>query len=173
MVKAAATQDKQASTSTLKKSNTLSKTKIVHSDSKFEVQDYAQPVVATLSQINTEGLAFIQYAEKNATKILARSIISLNEQMIGCSVLVLFENGDPALPIITGQIQPPVSTYKQVAAEADGKRLIFSAENEVMLKCGDASITLTKQGKVLIQGAYVLSRSTGSNKIKGASVEIN
>ena len=32
---------------------------------------------------------------------------------------------------------------------------------------------LTRAGKVLIQGAYLLSRSTGVNRIKGGSVQIN
>ena len=42
-----------------------------------------------------------------------------------------------------------------------------------MLRCGDASITLTRAGKVLIKENYVLSRSRGCNKIKGAAVDIN
>jgi hypothetical protein len=34
-------------------------------------------------------------------------------------------------------------------------------------------LTLTHAGKVLIRGAYVLSRSSGVNRIKGGSVQIN
>ena len=40
-------------------------------------------------------------------------------------------------------------------------------------RCGDASITLTRAGKVIIKGNYILSRSSGYNKIKGAAVDIN
>jgi hypothetical protein len=47
------------------------------------------------------------------------------------------------------------------------------AKEQVVLKCGKASITLTKAGKVLIQGSYVLSRSSGINRVKGGSVQIN
>ena len=43
----------------------------------------------------------------------------------------------------------------------------------MVLRCGKASITLTKAGKVLIEGSYVLSRSTGVNRIKGGSVQLN
>jgi len=42
-----------------------------------------------------------------------------------------------------------------------------------VLRCGDASITLTRAGKVVIQGNYILSRSSGYNKIKGAAIDIN
>ena len=38
---------------------------------------------------------------------------------------------------------------------------------------GIGRITLTKAGKVLIEGSYVLSRSTGVNRIKGGSVQLN
>ena len=35
------------------------------------------------------------------------------------------------------------------------------------------NIMLTRAGKVLIRGAYLLSRSSGANRIKGGSVQIN
>jgi hypothetical protein len=50
---------------------------------------------------------------------------------------------------------------------------VLSAEREIVLRCGAASITLTRAGKILINGSYILSRSTGYNKIKGAAVGIN
>lgn len=61
------------------------------------------------------------------------------------------------------------------AAEArlDGKKVILTGEEEVTLKCGKASITLTSAGKVLIKGEYVVSRSSGVNRIKGGAVQIN
>jgi hypothetical protein len=49
----------------------------------------------------------------------------------------------------------------------------FEAGKEIVLRCGDASITLTRAGKILIKGAYVLSRSSGVNRIQGGAVEIN
>jgi hypothetical protein len=50
---------------------------------------------------------------------------------------------------------------------------VLSAEREIVLHCGDASITLTRAGKVIIKGRYLISRSSGYNKVKGAAVEIN
>ena len=49
----------------------------------------------------------------------------------------------------------------------------MDAEREIVLRCGDSSITLTRAGKVIIKGKYILNRSSGYNKIKGAAVEIN
>jgi hypothetical protein len=60
-----------------------------------------------------------------------------------------------------------------VSAQVDDQRIVLTAEREIVLKCGEASITLTRAGKVLIKGRYVLSGSSGYNKIKGAVVDIN
>jgi hypothetical protein len=55
----------------------------------------------------------------------------------------------------------------------DGKRIVLSAFEEIVLRCGEASITLTRSGKILIRGEYVSTHSAGVNRIKGATVEIN
>jgi hypothetical protein len=60
-----------------------------------------------------------------------------------------------------------------VEIEADAERLIVSAKDQLVLRCGKASITLTKAGKVLIQGTYLSNQSSGVNRIKGGSVQIN
>jgi hypothetical protein len=43
----------------------------------------------------------------------------------------------------------------------------------VVLRCGKASITLTKAGKIIIDGAYVSHRSSGVLRLRGGSVQIN
>ena len=58
-------------------------------------------------------------------------------------------------------------------ARVDGDRVVISADKEIVLQCGKASITLTRAGKILLRGAYLLSRSSGVNRIKGGSVQIN
>lgn len=55
----------------------------------------------------------------------------------------------------------------------DGKSVVLKAERQIELRCGEASILLTAAGKILIRGTYVLSRSRGANRIKGAFVDIN
>lgn len=55
----------------------------------------------------------------------------------------------------------------------DGKKVIIEGEEEVVLMCGESSITLTKAGKIIIRGKYLLSRSTGVNRILGGSVQVN
>jgi len=48
-----------------------------------------------------------------------------------------------------------------------------SAKEQLVLRCGKASITLTKAGKIVIDGAYISCRSSGVYRIKGGSVQLN
>jgi hypothetical protein len=57
--------------------------------------------------------------------------------------------------------------------DADGQRLVVSAKQQLVLRCGKASITLTKAGKIVISGEHVSSRSSNVNRIVGGSVQIN
>ncbi len=110
--------------------------------------------------------------------IQARSTIDLHGRHVGQQVVLMFEANDPAKPIIMGILQngegwPLDQRPDQVEVDVDGERMIVSAKEQLVLRCGKASITLTKAGKVLIKGSYVLSHSSGISRIKGGSIELN
>jgi hypothetical protein len=110
--------------------------------------------------------------------VLAEATIPLFREQIGSRVLVLFDGGDVHKPIVIGVLQhahtaSKAATGTPAGIRSDEQRLLLTAEREIEIRCGDASITLSRAGKVLIQGKYILSRSSGYNRIKGASVDIN
>ena len=49
----------------------------------------------------------------------------------------------------------------------------LEGNRELILQCGLAKISLRADGRIVILGGYLLSRSTGVQKIQGASVQIN
>jgi hypothetical protein len=115
---------------------------------------------------------------RSTAAVPARMTMDLHGAHVGREVLLVFENGDPRHPIIigclsTGAAWPEAERPVQVEVDADGERLVVTAKSQLVLRCGKASITLTSAGKVLIQGAYVSSRSSGVNRVKGGSVQIN
>jgi hypothetical protein len=129
-------------------------------------------VVGRLVRYDANGAAVDFPGNPIGRPLIARATVQLDHTSIGSEVVLLFENGDPARPIVIGLLRPPAQPSK-VVAELDGERIALTAEKEISLKCGEASITLTAAGKILIRGTYVLTRSSGANRIKGATVEIN
>ena len=137
-------------------------------------------IVGELIGITNEGRTpLVRYPDQPGSAALrARTTVDLHGRHIGQQVVLMFESHDPTKPIIMGVLQSSeVSSLEQrpdqVEVEADGERMIVSAKEQLVLRCGKASITLTKAGKVLIKGSYVLSRSSGVNRIKGGSVQLN
>ncbi|RUR71672.1 hypothetical protein EJP67_31965 [Variovorax guangxiensis] len=135
---------------------------------------------AELVAIADEGqtLLVVLGGRPGTTAVRARSVVDLHGAHIGRQVVLMFENADPARPIVIGVLRgahgwPLPDAPAQVEVDADGERMLVSARDELVLRCGKASITLTRAGKVLIQGSYVSSRSTGVNRVKGGSVQLN
>ena len=62
---------------------------------------------------------------------------------------------------------------KPKVLNVSGKKIVIEADDEIHLQCGKSSILMDKQGKIIIRGTYLVSRSSGMNKIKGAAVGIN
>lgn len=99
------------------------------------------------------------------------------------TVLLVFENGDPHLPIIVGFVREgfepaPAATLAVPASanhtvELNGKTLVFEGKDEIVLRCGQGSITLRADGQIVLKGTKLVSRASQTNKIRGASVQIN
>ncbi|RQW85785.1 MAG: hypothetical protein EHM79_11055 [Geobacter sp.] len=152
------------------------------------------PMAATrigrIVRIEKSGIVLVDFSGNNSGPIAARTTTSSRVENLrkgnpaGREVLLAFENNDPKFPIIIDTMYSLIEEIAEpttVVVEAeepqevtvDGKSISFEAENEIVLKCGKASITLTKAGKILIKGDYVLSQSSGENRIRGGSVSVN
>jgi len=145
--------------------------------------------VGRIAEINNNGQVLVDFPGNVQGPIEARLTSSAIDKLrltkpLGKAVLLAFENSDSTLPVIidtlysllddvTEETRVSVEVAKTDDVAVDGKRITFDATEEIVLKCGNASITLTKAGKVIIRGAYLSSNSSGVNRIKGGSVQIN
>ena len=121
---------------------------------------------------NSEG-RFLVIQEDAAEPKEALSTVGLSESDIGRKILLVFTNETGPQPVIVGRLQDRRQPVTGVNCKVDGERVVVRGERQIELRCGEASIVLTQAGKVLIKGNFVLTRSRGANKIKGAFVDIN
>jgi hypothetical protein len=67
----------------------------------------------------------------------------------------------------------PSGAAQEWDAIVDGTRVRISARDEVVIQCGQASITMRRNGRIVIRGTYVETRSAGTNRIRGGQVRVN
>lgn len=136
--------------------------------------------VGRLTGFDASGQPLVQVpGEGSAESRTARTTVALGPAQVGAEVVLAFEEASRR-PIVMGVlVDPQAATAAEngrpsgVEADVDGEALVLTAKREIVLRCGRASITLTRAGKILLRGAYLLSRSSGVNRIKGGSVQIN
>lgn len=156
----------------------------VAEDRRREPRPFSKPITGvmtgTLVGFKDEGRTpLVTFPDQPGSAALAAgAVLDLHGSHIGRKVVLMFENGDAARPIVMGLLREPqawplADQPGQVEVDVDGQRLVVSAKEQLVLQCGKASVTLTKAGKILIQGTYVSNRSTGVMRIKGGSVQIN
>lgn len=127
----------------------------------------------TLSALMADGTPMVVLMRASDVRpIPARSCVVLEAADVGREVVVLIDADCPDSPIVLGVIRPPVEE-NAVQVRADNKNVTLTAEESITLECGEARITLHRNGKVVIRGAHVVSHASGVNRIRGGSVQLN
>jgi uncharacterized protein DUF6484 len=144
--------------------------------------------IVTIVSLTPEGTPEVRLVDGGPV-VAARLAVPVTRQRIEAAIahrqhaVVVFEGGDRSKPIIIGLIvpieteAPTVESEKPephvIEADVDGKRVRVTAQDEIVLQCGSASITLRRNGRVVVRGTYVETHSDGTNRIKGGQVQIN
>ena len=130
----------------------------------------AQVVIGSLAAFDDDGAPLVDFPGNPAGgPVRALATARFADVALGSAVALMFVGGDRAQPLAIGVILP----QEPVPVAAPEERLTFTAAREIVLQCGRASIVLTRAGKVLVRGAYLSLRSSGMQRITGASVQIN
>jgi hypothetical protein len=93
--------------------------------------------------------------------------------------LVVCTDDSPSRWVLIGLVRERVASAARDAApgelevKLDGETLRLTADREIELRCGNASLILRQSGRVILKGTHVVTSSRGPLKVKGATVEIN
>jgi hypothetical protein len=145
--------------------------------------------IATIAALEPDGTPLVDLGERGAVVPARLAVRATRERMELAiaghhQVVVLFEGGDRLRPLVVGFIETvdplpepaapaPDARIPIVEVDADGRRLVVTAQDELVLQCGQASITLRRNGRVIVRGTYVETHSEGTNRIRGGQVQIN
>jgi len=138
-----------------------------------------------IARVDDAGI-WVDAAGRDDGPMLALSVVPLRRSELDEAIAdrrdaVLMFVADTGQPVLLGLRQPVPALEAELPGESaatsvDGapeRRLQLEGKDEVVLRCGKASITLRSNGRVVIRGVQVESRATGRNRIKGGAVLIN
>jgi len=137
--------------------------------------------------ITKAGELLVDYPGNSGAPQRARSIVVLDiaeaDDFEQLPVLLFLDSRNSDAPIILGPIRDTVHRTKPMEAASlshpgrevlvDGKAIQVDADREIVLRCGASSLTLRRDGKIILKGKEIISRASEANKIKGAVVKIN
>lgn len=129
-------------------------------------------IVGRISSWDPDAGLSVDYPGLAEGPVLARSLVVVSPAAVEAQAEVLLSLTD-AGPVIVGLLVPTGDELANPSATVDDDCMTLTGKRQVTLKCGDASITLRENGRVVIRGAYVETRSSGVNRIKGGTVKIN
>lgn len=124
---------------------------------------------ATLVGFDAAGSPLLESGGRTLT---GRTCVLMQKHDVGRKVVFVCEDDDLEHPIVIGVIKTPADMLA-VEVSADGKSASIQATDSITLTCGEASITLKRNGEVLIRGKHVVTHAAGVNRIRGGSVQLN
>jgi hypothetical protein len=134
-------------------------------------------VVGRIVEISPEGRLVVDYPGNEFGPMQARCVrreLCCREYETGSSVLLAFEKEDPLKPIVMGSVFESCGVVgAPLAVTLNENCIVLRADRDILLECGQSSLLMRKDGKIVIRAAEIVSRASRTNKVRGACVKIN
>jgi len=148
------------------------------------LEEGVDAVTGHLDGVDAQGRLLFRAEGEERTRPVAIGVelpddVLVRAAALGQRALVVRTNESRPRWVLMGLVRERVRTEAQeedpgrIHATVDGDTVELTAEREIELRCGKARITLRKDGRIEVSGTYLLNRSRGPLKLKGATVEIN
>jgi hypothetical protein len=123
------------------------------------------PIRGVLSEFCADGTLLVRYGA--AGELMTCDWL----EQTGCAALNI---GDTVLVVVTacgpGVVLGRIGRYAQPQPQS---RITLEATEALTLKCGEASVEMRADGKVMVKGEDVLLRARGTQRIRAGNVAIN
>jgi hypothetical protein len=147
--------------------------------------------IGWVAGVDADGSIRVDFAGNRHGPLLARTTISLEPEQWRQAArerreaTLFFDDGAPSRPVLTGLLQPmPPTPFIDAMlaqplpdapkeAQLDGRRVVLEGRDEVVLRCGRATLILRADGKVILRGVDVVTEAEGVHRIRGGKVKIN
>lgn len=150
------------------------KVRSLRKDSLGVAASSSHPLVARVRACSEDGLLLDSGLTSLVVARMTKDVARVSsDELVGQEVLVLFEDGDADRPIAIAVLHSASNRSFLRAVVDDGEELVIDAKKKIRFQCGKGSITITSDGKIILRGTHLLSRSSGPLRIKGGHVEIN
>jgi len=141
-------------------------------------------LVGRICEVSPDGRAQVEFpgapGPLPALCAVAQDALPARDTLPGAPVLLVFEDGDATRPVIVGFIRErlwadPTQAVDDapVSGALRAARVVIEGEQEVVIRCGEGSISLAADGRILIKGRNLTSRAAETNKVRGAVVLVN
>ncbi len=136
-----------------------------------------QIVKARIINIGKDGKLLVK-CDSTGMKIscdfLRTSAGLLPRLYLGTPVLCIAdENKGYVLDVIQPYLAPDDQDDQKDEKKQDPTELNLKAKESIELTCGESTLSMTKNGKIVLRGANITTRASEGSKIKGASVLLN
>jgi hypothetical protein len=133
----------------------------------------SMPVTARIVEVDALGRASVTFpgceTPVPARCAAAPTAVPPRDQIVGVEVLIVFEDADARRPLIVGFVRDALWPTETCVPS----KVLVEATDEVVIRCGKGSLSMTADGRVVLKGTRVTSRATEANKLRGAVVLIN
>ncbi len=130
-------------------------------------------IIGEVREVDADGRVWIALPSPwDSPESAFSCLCSIKDLTPGRRVAVMFQDENSSMAVVLGPVVADLQTPVDVAPRKP-RTINLEADEEITLRCGKASIQLLKDGSLRIRGKEVLSRASGTNRIRGGNVQIN